>query len=325
MPDIQSPTESPVIRCGVTASTGPLIFAKLGGSLITDKRHRSTPQLATLRRLARELREVLDSAENPEAKSGSATHAGAASLPFRLVLGHGSGSFGHWEASKFGTRQGVHTEEGWHGFARVSAAALQLNRLVTASFIEAGVPVLSLQPAASAIADRGTLQHLDLTPIQRALAHNLVPLVFGDVAFDTTIGATILSTEDIFVYLAKILKPTWILLFGNAPGVLTSDPGDPCHTQTIPTITPDTYPSMQRALGASGYTDVTGGMADKVERMISLIRALPDLRVRILSGSRPGNFRDAVQDPAGHTSGTLICARPGIHLRDRSGASAGRT
>jgi isopentenyl phosphate kinase len=307
MSDTQPPYEPP--RCCLPASTGPLIFAKLGGSLITDKRHRSTPELTTLRRLARELREVLDGADPPDRQSISTPRAGAAPLPFRLILGHGSGSFGHWEASKFGTRHGVHTEEEWHGFARVSAAALQLNRLVTESFIEAGVPVLSLQPAASAVADHGTLQHLDLNPIRRALAHNLVPLVFGDVAFDTTLGATILSTEDIFVYLAKILKPTWILLFGNAPGVLTSDPADPGRSQTIPTITPDTYPSMQRALGASGYTDVTGGMADKVERMIGLIRALPDLRVQILSGSRPGNFRDTLQDPAGHTSGTLICAR----------------
>lgn len=274
----------------------PLIFAKLGGSLITDKQHRSTPRMATLRRLAKELQAALESGQDTPIDSGESR-----SRRFRLVLGHGSGSFGHWEASRYGTRSGVRTDEEWHGFARVSAAALQLNRLVTESFVEAGVPVLSLQPSASALAERGSIKRLELDPLERALARGLVPLVFGDVAFDDEIGATILSTEDLFVHLARVLRPSWILLLGNAPGVLDD------QRQTISEITPASYPAVQRQLGGSGYTDVTGGMADKVHRMVALVEEQPDLRVRILSGNKPGNFRQALLDPEGHPTGTLIC------------------
>ncbi|MBN1248301.1 MAG: isopentenyl phosphate kinase family protein [Anaerolineae bacterium] len=289
----------------------PLIFAKLGGSLITDKRHRSTPQLAILRRLAKELRAALETGKRPDQRNAWPDRDDPHRPPFQLVLGHGSGSFGHWEASKFGTRNGVQTDEEWHGFARVSAAALQLNRLVTESFIEEDVPVLSLQPAASVLAKDGAITRLEIDPLYRALGHGLVPLVFGDVAFDDEIGGTILSTEDIFVYLARILKPSWILLFGNAPGVLDET------RQTIPLITPASYPAVQKQLGGSGYTDVTGGMADKVQRMVALVHEQPDLRVRILSGSRPGNFRDALRDPEFHTSGTLICSQPVAPHRQR--------
>jgi isopentenyl phosphate kinase len=262
-----------------------LFFVKLGGSLITDKRRQATPRLSLLRQLAQELGGVLRSSPSS-----------------RFLFGHGSGSFGHWEASQYGTRHGVATPDGWYGFARVSTAALELNRLVVKSFVEAGVPMISLQPAASVQAREGTIVSLALAPIRQALDHGLVPLVFGDVAFDEVWGGTILSTEDLFFYLAATLMPAWILLLGNAPGVLDGD-----H-KTIPVITPQSYPLVKEHLRHSGYTDVTGGMADKVERMVTLVGQAPSLRVRIMAGTRPGHLREALLNPDECTLGTLICA-----------------
>ena len=130
----------------------------------------------------------------------------------------------------------------------------------------------------------------------------MIPLVFGDVAFDEVLGGTILSTEDVFVYLAETMRPAWILLLGNAPGVLDSD------RQVIPVITPESYPQVREYLRQSGYTDVTGGMADKVERMVSLVSEQPWLRVRIITGADPDCLRDALLDPEGFAHGTLVCA-----------------
>lgn len=265
----------------------PLFFVKLGGSLITNKRRRATARPAILRQLAQELHGVLEVRPVP-----------------RIVLGHGSGSFGHWEASQYGTRSGVETPDQWYGFAKVSAAALDLNRLVIRSFVEAGVPVISLQPAASAQARAGVITTLALDPIRQALAHGLVPLVFGDVTFDVVLGGTVLSTEDLFVHLAPALAPSYIILLGNAPGVLDGD------YATIPIITPENYPRVKEHLYRSGYTDVTGGMADKVERMVTLVSKLPSLRVRIMAGTQPGHLQEALLHPTECTHGTLICASP---------------
>lgn len=263
----------------------PLTFVKLGGSLITDKNQRNTPRRDLIRRLAEELHQ-----------------ATRMSSSLRLILGHGSGSFGHWEASRHGTRSGVATPAQWRGFAQVSTAALQLNRIVTETFIEAGVPVLSLQPAASALAKQGKITRYELDPLQRALQNGLIPLIFGDVAFDDAWGGTILSTEDLFVHLAQALQPAWILLLGSAPGVLDD------KSETIPLITPETYPDVKSCLRTSGYTDVTGGMADKVYRMISLVQQVPTLRIRIMGGTQPGELREALRDPARCGYGTLIQA-----------------
>ncbi|MFN3331018.1 MAG: uridylate kinase, partial [Caldilinea sp.] len=66
-----------------------LVFLKLGGSLITDKRKAETPRLDVIARLAQEIAAAQQ--DDPA---------------LRLVIGHGSGSFGHIYGRKYGTRDG---------------------------------------------------------------------------------------------------------------------------------------------------------------------------------------------------------------------------
>jgi isopentenyl phosphate kinase len=141
-------------------------FLKLGGSLITDKTQDKTLRPDVLARLAGEIADALTAAPGP------------------LLLGHGSGSFGHTVAKRHGTRAGVVSPEQWHGFAEVSVAAQQLNRLVADALLAAGVPVFSVAPSSSVLCDDGRIMHMDIAPIRQALAHGLVPLIMGDVAFD---------------------------------------------------------------------------------------------------------------------------------------------
>jgi len=129
-----------------------LVFLKLGGSLITDKTRPFALLRKNLVRLASEIRQALD--ECPE---------------LHLVIGHGSGSFGHWAAKPYGTRDGVHTESQWRGFAQVSAAANRLNQIVTQIFLDAAVPVLSIQPSATALCHDGILEQRDTAALLRAL------------------------------------------------------------------------------------------------------------------------------------------------------------
>ncbi len=258
------------------------VFLKLGGSLITDKSSPYTPRPEVIRRLAEEIRKALEARPDLE-----------------LVIGHGSGSFGHTAAAPYGTRQGVQTPREWRGYAEVAAAAARLNRLVTDIFLEVGVPVLSLQPSASARCRDGELIHLETAPILAALARGLVPLIYGDVALDEVRGGTIVSTEDLFVYLTPLLSPRRILLATRVEGVL--DAGG----RVIPAISPADLPALRPSLGGARGADVTGGMADKVERMGALVERYPDLVVQIFSGETPGRLLSALLS-ASETPGTRI-------------------
>ncbi len=247
----------------------PTVFLKLGGSLITDKNREHTVLPDVLARLADEIAGALNARQE-----------------LRLIVGHGSGSFGHTLAKKYGTRQGVKTPEQWRGFADVAQVAARLNRHVFDALRAAGVPAVNVQPSASAVCRDAVITDMAVTPIKNALDHALVPLVMGDVAVDEVRGGTIVSTEDVFKYLAAHaqLRPSRILLAGIERGVLTRWPdGD-----VIPLITAANIESLRPALRGSHTADVTGGMESKVLEMLALAQSVQGMTIRIFSGNEAG-------------------------------------
>jgi len=218
----------------------------------------------------------------------------------RLVIGHGAGSFAHVSAKQHGTRQGVRNPEGWKGFVEVWWDAAILNRLVVEALNEVGLPVLALPPSAAIIASKGQVERWDLGPLEAALSAGLLPVIHGDVIFDSSRGGTILSTEDLFSHLARHLHPSRMLLAGMEQGVWEDFP---TRTTIIPNITPQNFQDLMPAIGESTATDVTGGMEDKVEQCVSLSRSLPGMEILIFSGDEPGTLLEVL---LGSRHGTVI-------------------
>jgi isopentenyl phosphate kinase len=261
-----------------------LIFLKLGGSLITDKHTPHTALPVVLSRLSQEISVAFRSRPG-----------------LKLLIGHGSGSFGHIPASQYGTRMGVHTPAEWQGFAEVWREARALNQIVIEALATAGLPVIALPPSAAVLAADGQVANWDLAPLQAALAAGLLPVINGDTVFDTTRGGTILSTEELFFHLARRMLPQRILLAGIERGVWEDFPA---RTRLIDTITPASYAQTAHSLGASAAVDVTGGMLAKVRTMLALVNEQPGLHIEIFSGSLPGLLARAL---AGQKVGTCIC------------------
>lgn len=270
------------------SSSSEQVFVKLGGSILTDKQRPSTPRPDLIQRLATELKVALDG--RPE---------------LRIVLGHGSGSFGHTVGSKYRVRQGIADGESWWGYAATGAAAAQLNRIVVDTFLAAGVPVLAVQPSASVWCDGGQLVEMDVRPIREALSRGLVPLVYGDVALDRKQGCTIVSTEQLFAYLARRLTPARMVLVGEVDGVYTDDPLANPDAVRISRITPGTFDGVKAHLGGSHGADVTGGMLVKVREMVDLVAQGNTERVHLVSGRREGTLTRVLLSTASG-EGTVI-------------------
>ncbi len=251
-----------------------LVFLKLGGSLITDKYQPLTPQIETISRAAAEIAEALK--EYPDLK---------------ILLGHGSGSFGHAVASKHHTQDGGHTPDFWQGFAEVWKAARDLNQILIQYLVDAGLPVIAFPPSAGVIAKEAKLLRWDIQPIRHALSHNLIPVVQGDVIFDEDLGGTIFSTEQIFSHLTKTLQPKRILLAGQDPGVYRSPEQ---RDEIIPKITPENFKKILPSLSGAEAADVTGGMSGKIQWMLSLVKSQSNLQVQVFSGAVPGQITEAL-------------------------------
>jgi isopentenyl phosphate kinase len=267
-----------------------LTFVKFGGSVITDKNGQEAPDLPTIARLAAEVRAARDRDRG-----------------LRLILSHGSGSYGHTYARRYGVHTGIAPDADWMGYALTAAAALRLNRIVVDQLLAAGVPALALQPSTTLLSQGGTLAEWSTATIERALVRGLVPVVHGDVAFDTAQGSAIISTEQLLERLAQTpaLRPTRIILVGES-GVYTADPRANPRAERIPRIDAANIATVLRGAGASHGVDVTGGMRAKVELMWQLVAATPGLTVQLI-GPAPGLLERALLHAA-DGEGTLIAA-----------------
>ncbi len=260
-----------------------LIFLKLGGSLITDKIRPFTYLPETLGLLAEQIARACH--DRPG---------------LRLILGHGSGSFGHAAASRYQTQNGVTSREEWRGFSEVWFQASSLNRFVMQALHQVGLPAVSFSPASAVSTRDRCITAWNMAPIRSALKNDLLPVIFGDVVFDQALGGTILSTEDLFCHLARRLKPGRILLAGQEEGVWADFP----KRETLyKELTPHEFHQSAAGLKDAAGADVTGGMRTKVGQMLELVSEIPSLEVCIFSG----RGSDAVY-------GALLGAAPGTRL-----------
>lgn len=243
-----------------------VVLVKLGGSLITDKLRPETARIEVIERLARELEELGQD-------------------KVRLVLGHGSGSFGHVAAARHGIHEGVATPEQLLGVTETQDRAATLNRLVVGALRRSGAPAFALAPSSFLVAAGGAPAELWIEPLLDALHLGMLPVVYGDVVMDRELGASISSTETVFLALAERLQARGVIVrrsiwLGETDGIYDS------RGVTIEELRVDSVGEvLDRLEGASG-TDVTGGMRHRLETAASLAEL--GVESWIANGLEPG-------------------------------------
>jgi isopentenyl phosphate kinase len=250
----------------------PIIFIKIGGSLITDKLKAKTLKKETLKIICQEIKLALETDK-------------------KLIVGHGAGSFAHFPAKKYQTHKGIINKESYKGIAEVADVAAQLNRMVVRQLIESGVDAVSLSPLSIMTAKNHELNRLCTDSLEEILKLPLLPVLYGDQIIDTEVGCTIFSTEKVLGYLALALKQKGYQIERMIHCGLTNGVYDESGA-TIDLINSANFARYQQALGGSGGVDVTGGMMHKVEETLALAKqGIPGL---IIDGVENGSLSKAV-------------------------------
>jgi isopentenyl phosphate kinase len=260
---------------GIDSQT--LVFVKLGGSIITDKRQRYTLREENVHRLAQEMAAGLQGKKD-----------------LRLLIGHGAGSFGHVAAHENGFNVTQKASTSAQAIAQVSAATQRLHQMLIQILLEKGVNAISIHPSSVASCKEGTLASFGLDALDSALRLNMPPLIHGDVVADDDGTWRIVSTEELFIHLAPLLQPDKIILVGEVDGVFTSDPLNDASAQPIPTISSANIAQVKNMLGTSHGVDVTGGMQSKVLSLYHLVEMLPGLKIYFVSGNRPSALQETL-------------------------------
>ena len=245
------------------------VVLKLGGSVITDK---DSPETVDDEALHRVLDAVAAAIETDDA---------------RLVVVHGGGSFGHVHAAE----HGVSTTDGTHEAAAANAihgAMKRLNSEVVDRLQARDVAAVPVHPlSVGARDDEGALA-LPAKATAGLLAEGFVPVLHGDVIAHAGEGVTVLSGDEIVTSLADSLGASRVGLCSTVPGVL--DEADAVIDEIR------SFDDVASVLGDSESTDVSGGMAGKVQELLALGAPAhifgPEAVGAFLDGERAGTLVD---------------------------------
>lgn len=254
-----------------------ILLIKLGGSVITDKSTPYTARIDVIRRLARELKNIKNTS---------------------LVLSHGSGSFGHISAQKYGGKKGY--KSAW-GVAKVARDAMEINRIVMDILIEEGLSAVSLRPMSMMVASAGKLQKDLFEIVELTINQGLIPVVYGDVIWDKEWKSTIYSGETtlnkIGIFLSKKgYNVSEIIQVGQTDGVYDLD------RKTVPLINKNNWDKIKGCLFESKRADVTGGMEHKVESALKIAKS--GINTFLINGERANDLSKAISGK--QVQGTLI-------------------
>jgi len=245
-----------------------MLILKLGGAAITDKTSPNTARPTAIAAIANLL----------------------AKQPQPLVLVHGAGSFGHILAQEAALYLGYQGDYQRAALVQLQIQLQELNRLVVASLVQAGLPALTVHPASMCIMERGRLSGFFAEPILHMLKLGLLPVLYGDCVWDTAQGFGILSGDQLVVHLANLLGADRVAFGTNVDGVL-DESGSPLAQFDLAAPASDQTQNPAQA-------DVTGGMMGKLAEIGDLERRDMDVWVfnlndhaqlaRVLSGEGAG-------------------------------------
>lgn len=225
---------------------------KLGGSVITHK-ELTPPQIheENLTRIAKEI----------------GTHTG------RMIVVLGGGSHGHQAAHKFGYGDSRTSQKQLlSGIAHIRHNMTLLSLEVETSFNESGLASVVISPFSSSKLDNGRIITFPLEFISLALQAGIIPILHGDVCFDITRGASILSGDTIVTYLAENFRASHVFIGTDVDGIYTSNPQNDPNASLIPEIDDSNINLVLQRVGPSSSTDVTGGMQKKLTELLALTK-----------------------------------------------------
>jgi isopentenyl phosphate kinase len=216
-----------------------VIVVKLGGSVVTEKDTPETVDEAALARAAGSLAAVDDD----------------------LVVVHGGGSFGHHFAERHGVSRTRGTED-YEAVAAIHDAMRRLDDAVLDALHAEDVPAVPVHPFSAGFRNAVADLVFPTGQVRTLLREGFVPVLHGDVVGHEGKGATVLSGDELVVELAERLDARRVGLVSAVPGVLDPD------GEVVERVT--SFADVADAIGGSESTDVTGGMARKVEELLAL-------------------------------------------------------
>jgi isopentenyl phosphate kinase len=249
-----------------------LVLVKLGGSVVTFKDKRLTPNYQAINNICKSIRKL----DKP------------------IIIVHGGGSFGHYWSVKYDmhTRPKKYDTE---GISIVHQSMVTLNETIISAMKRHNLFPYSIMPSSLTFKLKPCNERiLDLGIIAK---RKIIPVTFGDVVHFERGMFSILSGDVLMTMLAGILKPAKVIFAVNVDGVYQNMN----NGKIVNEIDNTNLKSLEISRVKS---DITGGMRRKLNEATKM--ASQGMDVIIVNGLVPRRIIDAITNKK--VDGTLIRA-----------------
>ncbi len=210
-----------------------------------------------------------------------------------IVLG--GGSYGHQAAYQYGYGEDNTPKSRLiDGIGPIRQNMNELATEVSRILDNAGTRTIVMPPFTHTIMKDGHISTYSTDIIRRSLDSKYTVLTHGDVCFDETRGASILSGDTIIVHLARQLGARRVLIGTNVDGVFEEDPAENPDAKHIPIINWANKDEVLHSAGPSSATDVTGGMNRKIIELLEIAKT--DIDIHIFNLTVSGRLKSLLHD-----------------------------
>jgi isopentenyl phosphate kinase len=247
---------------------------KLGGSLLTDKSKPYEARKSVIRSVIRELKTCIDEG-----------------LIESLVVVQGVGSYGHPPILEHGLHKGFKGPEQLIPLSKTQRIVNGFREMVAGEFHLAGLPVNLLHPSSMVVAEKMRILKYFLDPLKGYLSLGMVPLLGGDMLYDTAMGFSVGSGDQLAVLLARELNAKRLIFAMDVSGIYTGNPKTDPKASIIEEVNLNETDKVLARMGSSGTVDASGAIKGKLTS-IAQVRDLVEagLEVTLLSMMKQGNL-----------------------------------
>ena len=160
-----------------------------------------------------------------------------------------------------------------------------------ARMLKIGLNSCLLETSAVATTANGKINTFNITAVKNLLSQNIIPVMSGDVVSDSKKGISILSGDQIVVFLAKKLSAKQIIFVSDVDGVFDKNPKTHKDAKLIKEINRTNYKQVLSVMKTHNTNDITGEMKGKILAIKKNTEGTP---VIIANGFKKGMLMQAL-------------------------------
>lgn len=247
-----------------------LTIIKLGGALITDKSKPYTLREEQLKRIAKEIAEVLGP----------------------CIIVHGVGSFGHVPVIERKLYEGFKDAGQLPDLSKTMVEVFQLRMAVTEAVAAAGLAPIIFLPSNIFFMTEGEITGHFSGGLRQFLDLGMTLLIGGDMCADSQRGFSVCSGDKVVQLLSRLLNPRDVIFATDVAGIFTADPKLDPNAELIPRISLDRIEEYEELADKAATPDITKGMRGKlneIKRFEPILKS--GAEVAILGMTEPGILR----------------------------------